>query len=233
MSLTLYSYFRSSSAYRVRIALALKGAAFEIAPVNLVRDGGEQFSPEYRALNPQALVPCLVHDGAVLTQSMAIMEYLDELYPEPALVYGGPQDKAFIRRLSQLVACEVHPLNNVRVLKYLQGAMGADEDTKNEWYAHWCLTGMRAFERILRDSGMAGDFCRGDRVSMADLCLVPQLYNMRRFGVPLDELPLCRRIEAHCVRLPAFQAAAPEAQPDAPADLPPIHGRDAPLLKAA
>lgn len=233
MTMTLYSYFRSSSSYRVRIALALKGVAFDIAPVNLVKDGGQQFSPEYQKLNPQSLVPCLVHEGQVLAQSMAIMEYLDDVHPEPALVFGAPKDKAYIRRLSQLVACEVHPLNNVRVLKYLQGTMNADEGARNAWYAHWSLTGMRAFERILKDSGRAGDFCLGDRVSMADLCLVPQLYNMRRYNVPLDELPLCRRIEAHCVRLPAFQKAAPEAQADAPADLPPIHGPDAPFLKAA
>jgi maleylacetoacetate isomerase len=225
--LTLYSYFRSSSSYRVRIALALKNLDYETAPVHLVK--GEQFAPEYMKLNPQGLVPCLIHDGAVIAQSMAIVEYLDDIAPEPKLVSGDPKQKAHIRRLAQLVACDIHPINNVRVLKYLQTDLGLPEEKKLQWYAHWAALGMTAFERILRDSPYTGGFCVGDNITMADLAVVSQLYNMRRYKVPLDDFPLCRRIEKNCVALPAFIKAAPETQPDAPKDLEPIHGPNARL----
>lgn len=217
----LYTYFRSSAAYRVRIALAMKGMAYESVAVNLLK--GEHKAPTYAAVNPQARVPTLVHEGNTLTQSLAIMEYLDDVAP-PYLVTGDAAQKAYIRRLSQMIACDVHPVTNLNVLQYVGAAWG--EEARTKWYADFALAGMAAFEAVLRAEGRAGTYCCGDAVSMADLCLVPQMYNMRRFNLPLDGLPLCVAIEKNCLALPAFQAAAPEMQADAPADLAPIHGAD-------
>lgn len=220
--ITLYSYFRSSTAYRVRIALHLKGLAFETIPVHLAR--GEQFNEMYRLINPMAAVPTLVHDDFTLTQSLAILEYLDQIAPEPALLHGNAQERAYIRQISMIFATDIHPLTNLRVLKHIGAEFGADEEARNNWYAHWAMDGMTAIETLLRDWGLCGKFVLGDKVSMADLCLVPQMYNMRRYNLPLNDLPLCRGIEENCMEIAAFQRAAPEAQADAPADLEPIHG---------
>lgn len=218
---TLYTYFRSSTAYRVRIALAMKGIAYDSVPVNLLK--GEHKAGEYAAVNPQGRVPSLVHEGQTFTQSMAIMEYLDDV-AQPYLVSGDPAQKAYIRRLSQMIGCDIHPVTNLNVLQYVTGTLGADEQKKTQWYADFANAGMKAFEAVLAAEGRSGKYCCGDNVSMADLCLVPQMYNMRRFNLPLDGLPLCVAIEKNCLALPAFQAAAPEMQADAPADLAPIHG---------
>lgn len=217
----LYTYFRSSTAYRVRIALAMKGIAYDSVPVNLLK--GEQKADMYTAINPQGRVPSLEHEGQTLTQSLAIMEYLDDVAP-PYLVFGDSLQKAYIRRLAQMIACDIHPVTNLNVLQYVTGTLGADDAAKTKWYADFANAGMAAFEAVLHAEGRSGKYCCGDQVSMADLCLVPQMYNMRRFGLDIESLPLCRAIEENLVALPAFQAAAPETQPDAPADLAPIHG---------
>ncbi|GEK47714.1 maleylacetoacetate isomerase [Bisbaumannia pacifica] len=211
---TLYGYFRSSAAYRVRIALNLKGLAYDQAPVNLVK--GEQRGEEYLARNPQGLVPALVtDDGARLTQSLAICEYLDERYPEPALLPADAAGRARVRALAQAVACEIHPLNNLRVLKYLTGELGVDEATKMTWYRHWVSEGFAALETQLSREAGSGDFCHGDAPGLADLCLVPQVFNAERFACDLTAYPRIRRIVANCRALDAFARAAPEAQPDA------------------
>jgi len=227
----LYSYFRSSAAYRVRIALHLKNIPFETVPVNLL--SGEQRGQDYLAQNPQGRVPLLTDGAMSLSQSLAICEYLDETTAGPALLWGSAAERARIRQMAQLIACDTHPLTNLNVLQYLTGPLGHDDAVKMQWYEHFAGQGLRAFEALLAQNGQSGDFCLGDRLSLADLCLVPQMYNMRRFGFALDELPRCRAIEKFCMSLPAFQQAAPESQPDAPDDLDAIHGPDAPLLKAA
>ena len=210
----LYSYFRSSAAYRVRIALALKGLEPEFAPVHLVR--GEQRGDEFRAKNPQALVPALeLDDATVLTQSLAIIEYLDETHPQPPLLPRSPVDRARVRSLALLVACEVHPLNNARVLGYLTKTLGVTDEQRLAWYRHWVALGLEAFERRVADAPETGRFCHGDTPTLADLCLVPQLFNARRFGSDLAGMPTLSRIESACLALPAFDRARPENQPDA------------------
>lgn len=225
--LTLYSYFRSSTAYRVRIALNLKGLAHEIVPVNLL--DGAHLAEDYTAVNPMKAVPALADGDFILTQSLAILNYLDSVAPEPPLAGGDAREQAYVRQIALVISTDIHPLTNLRVLKYLAAELGAGDDVKNKWYAHWAAQGMQAVETLLAREGRTGDFCCGDTVSVADLCLVPQMYNMRRYNLPLDGYPLCRRIEANCMRLKAFQDASPEMQPDAPAGLAPIHGPDAPL----
>lgn len=211
---TLYGYFRSSAAYRVRIALNLKGLAHDQAPVNLVK--GEQRGEEYLARNPQGLVPALItDDGVRLTQSLAICEYLDERYPDPALLPADAAGRARVRALAQSVACEIHPLNNLRVLKYLTGELGLDETAKMTWYRHWIAEGFAALEAQLSREAGSGDFCHGDTPGLADLCLVPQVFNAERFECDLATYPRIRRIVANCRALDAFARAAPEAQPDA------------------
>ncbi len=211
---TLYGYFRSSAAYRVRIALNLKGLAYDQAPVNLVK--GEQRGEDFLARNPQGLVPALVtDDGVRLTQSLAICEYLDERYPEPALLPVDAAGRARVRALAQSVACEIHPLNNLRVLKYLTGELGVDEAAKMTWYRHWIAEGFAALEAQLSREAGSGDFCHGDTPGLADLCLVPQVFNAERFACDLAPYPRIRRIVANCRALDAFARAAPEAQPDA------------------
>lgn len=214
--LVLYGYWRSSAAYRVRIALNLKGLAYETRPVHLVRDGGEQHAPEFQALNPQALVPCLVDQGQVFTQSLAIMEYLDETRPTPPLLPADPAGRARARALAQVVACDLHPLGNLRVLQHLASQFGADEAAKGVWSRHWISEGLRALEAMLAGHVATGRFCHGDTPTIADACLVPQVYNAVRWKVPLDEYPTIRRIHEACEGLAAFRLAAPEAQPDAP-----------------
>ncbi|MEA5445964.1 maleylacetoacetate isomerase [Gammaproteobacteria bacterium AB-CW1] len=211
----LYTYWRSTAAYRVRIALHLKGLRCEQEPVHLVKDGGEQHKGEYRAINPQGLVPTLVDGGHVITQSLAILEYLEEKHPEPALLPSKPVERARVRSLAQIIACEVHPLNNLRVLQYLSNELDVSDRQKTRWYHHWLEQGLKPLERRLANEGRTGRFCHGDSPTLADVCLVPQLYNARRFDFPLDAYPTLRRIDEACRELNAFRASAPEAQPDA------------------
>jgi len=215
--LALYGYWRSSAAYRVRIALNLKGLAYENRPVHLVRDGGEQHQQAYRALNPQELVPCLVDGANVLTQSMAIMEYLDETHPSPALLPPDPAGRARVRALAQLLACDVHPLGNLRVLQYLGNELQVDESVRGTWSRHWIGEGFRALEAMLAEHPATGRFCHGAQPTLADACLVPQHYNAVRWKLPLDEFPTIRRVVEACQELDAFKRAVPEAQSDAPA----------------
>lgn len=211
----LYGYWRSSAAYRVRIALNLKGIDYDQAPVHLVRDGGEQHRPSYRELNPQRLVPTLVVGETVITQSLAILEYLEETGSSPALLPADAAGRARVRSLAQIVACDVHPLQNLRVLNYLTGELGVDDEQRAAWARHWICEGLRALEERLARSSATGTFCHGETPGLADACLVPQLYNARRFGCGLDAFPTVGRIDRACQALPAFAAAAPEAQPDA------------------
>lgn len=211
----LYGYFRSSAAYRVRIALNLKGLSYEYVPVHLLKEGGQQLSETYRALNPAALVPTLVDDGAALGQSLAIIEYLDETRPEVPLLPADALGRARVRGLAQAVACDTHPLNNLRVLKYLKHTLAVSEEAKNEWYRHWVGVGLAALEQMLAGSDATGRFCHGDSPTIADLCLVPQVYNARRFGCDLSDYPTIERIDAACGELQAFIDAQPQNQPDA------------------
>ncbi len=209
----LYSFFRSSAAYRVRIALALKGLTYEYVPVQIAR--GLQFEAPYRDISPQALVPILDDDGELLQQSLAIVEYLDETHPEPPLLPASPIERSRVRSLALLIACEIHPLNNLRVLKYLTGTLGLSEEQKLAWYRHWVTTGFTALERRLATESGTGRFCHGDAPGYADIALVPQVANARRFEVDLSAFPTIVRIDAACNALPAFQQAAPARQPDA------------------
>ena len=214
-ALTLYSYWRSSAAYRVRIGLNLKGLAYETRPVHLVRDGGEQHADDYRSLNPQALVPMLVDGERRITQSLAILEYLDETFPKPALLPADTRGRARVRSLAMLVACDIHPLNNLRVLQYLKRENGLEQPAIDAWMLHWMREGFAAMEAMLADAPGTGTFCLGETPTIADCCLVPQLYNARRFALDLSPYPTLVRIEADCLALPAFDAARPESQPDA------------------
>ncbi len=213
--LRLYSYWRSSAAYRVRIALALKGLDYETIAIHLVRDGGEQHQPGYRALNPQGRVPLLEHDGIVISQSLAILEYLEETFPKTPILPQTAAARARVRSLAQLIACDLHPLNNLGVLKYLRNTLEIDPEAADAWYRHWIQVGFEALERRLEGEAETGRFCHGDAPTMADLCLVPQVYNARRYGVDLSEFPGIVAIDAACTALPAFEVAAPENQPDA------------------
>lgn len=215
---TLYSYWRSSAAYRVRIALNLKGLDYAIAPVHLARDGGEQHHDDYRKVNPQQLVPSLIDGDHVLHESMTIIEYLEEAYPAtPRLLPRAALACARVRALAQMVACDIHPLGNLRVLQYLQRELGASDDQKTAWSRHWIRIGFDAIEAVLVARDNPGRFCEGDTPTLADCCLIPQVYNARRFGVPLSPYPTITAIDTACAKLDAFQRAAPEAQADAPA----------------
>ena len=210
-----YGYFRSSASYRLRIALALKGIAHEQASIHLTRGGGEQFAAEFRRLNPQELVPVIEDNGHVLTQSLAILEYLEETHPAPAILPKTPVERARVRALALVMACEMHPLNNLRVLTYLTKQLGVGEDAKLAWYRHWIALGFTALEGLLAGHPNTGRFCHGDTPTMADICLVPQVFNAKRFDCPLDAYPTVMRIHDACQTLPAFAAAAPANQPDA------------------
>ncbi|MGI2257717.1 maleylacetoacetate isomerase [Shewanella sp. GXUN23E] len=212
--MTLYGYWRSSAAYRVRIALNIKNIEAAHKSVHLVNNGGEQHSPEYVTLNPQQLVPALVLDnGEVLTQSLAIIEYLEQAFPVPRLLPTDAVTQAKVRALAGTIACDIHPLNNLRVLQYLTGTLGVDDEAKTEWYRHWINIGFSAIEPQLAIS--AGQYCFGDTITLADVCLVPQVYNARRFNMDLTAFPHIVRIADSCNMQPAFAAAAPENQADA------------------
>jgi maleylacetoacetate isomerase len=208
----LYSYWRSSAAYRIRIALNLKGIAHEIVPVHLVRGGGEHRQPDYLSINPQGLLPSLqLETGEVLTQSLAILEYLDELQPQPPLLPADPAGRAQARAVAQAIAVDLHPVNNLRISQYLRGALGQDDAGVTAWMKHWMIEGFAAVEQMVGD----GPFSFGDTPTQADLCIVPQMYNARRYGVDLARFPRLVAIDAYAATFPAFQAALPESQPDA------------------
>jgi maleylacetoacetate isomerase len=210
----LYGYWRSTAAYRVRIALNYKKIDYAYKAIHLVNDGGEHKQAAYAAKNPHKLVPALELDsGEVISESLAIIEFLEEQHPTPTLLPGTAMDRAKIRSIAQAIACNIHPLNNLRVLQYLENAMGCSAEQKTKWYADWIATGFSALEEQL--SKCAGVYSFGDSITLADVCLIPQVYNARRFNISLDAYPTIVRIEKHCLELPVFQAASPEAQPDA------------------
>jgi maleylpyruvate isomerase len=211
----LYSYFRSSAAYRVRIALNLKGLAYEYAPIHLLRDGGQQLKPDYRKLNPDGIVPTFIDGDKVLTQSLAIIEYLEETHPEPSLLPGTPLDRAFIRSVALQIACEIHPVDNLRVLKYLKHTLKVGDEAKDAWYRHWLESGFESLEKRLANDVRVGALCFGDTPTLADLCLVPQVYNARRFNLDMSRYPTIERIADHAAQIDAFARAAPGQQPDA------------------
>jgi maleylacetoacetate isomerase/maleylpyruvate isomerase len=211
----LYSYFRSSASFRVRIALNLKGLDYEYVPVHLTRGGGAQFAPEFRKLSPGGLVPALEEDGRSFTQSLAIIEYLEETRPQPPLLPADPAGRARVRALALSIACEIHPLNNLRVLNYLTKTLGVSADARNAWYRHWVETGLATVEAMLATDARTGRYCHGDTPGLADCCLVPQIFNARRFDCRLDHVPTVMCVFDECMKLPAFQRAAPAAQPDA------------------
>ena len=211
----LYTFFRSSASYRVRIALNLKGLDYEQVPIHLRRGGGEQFSAVYKAVNPQALVPVLEDGGRILTQSLAIIEYLEEKYPKPQLLPANPADRALVRSMALIVACEIHPIQNLRVLVHLKNNFKLSEDDLNRWAQHWIGLGLSALEQMVAAESRRGKFCFGDTPTLADICLVPQLANARRFGSDLNRFPTLLGIETNCIALREFVNAAPEKQPDA------------------
>jgi len=212
----LYSYFRSSAAYRVRIALNLKGLPYEYAPVHLLRDGGEQLKPEYRRVNPEGVVPTLVDDAQQpIQQSLAIIEYLDETHPEPPLLPGTAIDRAHVRSIALQIACEIHPLDNLRVLRYLKHTLRVDDAAKDAWYRHWIESGFATLDARLADDPRTGTLCFGDTPTLADLCIVPQVFNAHRFSIDMTRYPTLQRIYEHAVQIDAFARAAPGAQPDA------------------
>lgn len=211
----LFNYWRSSASYRVRIALQLKQLPYEYIAVHLVKDGGEQFGTAYKAINPQSRVPSLQVDGQIITQSMAIMEWLEETHPQPSLLPGDAFARARIRSLAQILVADVQPLQNVAVMRYLLDVLKQDQATVKTWMLEWMARGMSAFESRLQSDAITGTFCHGDTPTLADACLVPQLYAARRFGLDLEPYPHMVRIDAHCQSLAAFKAAAPGVQPDA------------------
>lgn len=213
---TLYDYFRSSASFRVRIALQLKGVDHESVPVHLVRDGGEQHASSYRAVNPSGLVPAWVDAAGVLSQSLAIIEYLEETHPEPPLLPSAPADRAWLRSLALTVACDIHPLQNLRVLKYLEQELGASEAARKAWYAHWVEDGLASVEAILSRRGQSTGFAFGDAPTLADVCIVPQVANARRFECKLGHVPRVTELYELCMALPAFQRAAPAAVEPSP-----------------
>jgi maleylacetoacetate isomerase len=209
----LYGYFRSSAAFRVRIALNLKRLKVEQASIHLRRN--DQTAPDYLAVNPQGLVPALEDDGQIFIQSLAIIEYLDETHPEPPLLPGHPADRARVRALADIIACDIHPIDNLRVLRYLSKPLGHDEATIGLWFNHWIAKGFEGLERILAGDGQTGIYCHGDLPTIADICLVPQVFNARRYNLDLAPYPTLMRVYDACMKLPAFEEARPEKQPDA------------------
>lgn len=208
--LTLYDYYRSSCAYRVRIALNIKGLEYNCKPIDLINNGGEQFSQAYIKKNPLALVPTLIHDDFVISQSLAIIDYLEALSPLPALIPEEVTLRAVVKQVAFIISCDIHPLDNLRVLRYLSDELNMDDAKKNSWYQHWILRGFSAVEKILQQQD--GPYCFGDSPRLADVCLVPQVYNARRANCELKSFPRIVAIEAHCLQQPDFYQAAPEAQ---------------------
>jgi maleylpyruvate isomerase len=215
IAMKLYTYFRSSAAYRVRIALNIKGVGYESVPVHLLRNGGEQHAQSYRRLNPQGLVPTLIDDSAVLQQSLAIIEYLDELFPQPPLLPRHATGRAHVRAMTLLIACEIHPLNNLQVLEYLRTDLAQSETAIDAWCGHWIHRGFAALEQLVATHSSSEHHCYGDTVSMADVCLVPQMANARRRKIALNAYPRLMAIDQYLRALPEFERAAPEHQPDA------------------
>jgi maleylacetoacetate isomerase len=211
----LYNYFRSSASFRVRIALNLKGLPYEYAVVHLTKGGGQQFAPEFRAINPDALIPVLDDEGQRLTQSLAIIEYLEETHPEPPLLPTAPLERAYVRAIALGIACEIHPLNNLRVLRYLVRDLKVTDEQKDAWYRHWVQEGLAAIEARLVAEKKCGRYALGNRVTLADVVIVPQIFNAKRFDCRLDHVPTVMRIFENCMELPAFVDAQPSRQPDA------------------
>jgi maleylacetoacetate isomerase len=210
--LRLHGAARSSASFRVRIALNLKGLPFEAVPLNLLQ--GDQFAEGFASMNPAELVPVLEHGATRLTQSVAIIEYLEERYPQPPLLPHAPELRAYVRAAALSVACEIHPLNNLRVLRYLVRDLSLSEDQKNGWYRHWVERGLAQLEAFVLAEGCSGRFMLADEVTLADILLVPQIFNARRFDCQLDHVPMLMRIFEHCMEVPAFEAARPERQSD-------------------
>jgi maleylpyruvate isomerase len=211
----LYTFFRSSASFRVRIALNLKGIGYEQASIHLRRGGGEQLQPAYKTLNPQALVPALEDNGQILTQSVAVIEYLEEKYPSPPLLPKDPAGRALVRSMALVIACEVHPIQNLRVLNYVKNRYNQTDDQVNQWSRHWIDLGLTALEQMIAAQPNRGKFCFGNTPTLADICLIPQLGNARRYGCDLSQYPSILGIDGNCMSLPAFADAAPEKQPDA------------------
>lgn len=219
----LYSYYRSSCAYRVRLALAYKGLSYTTHPVHLVRNGGEQHKPEYAELNPQEQVPTLVDGDFVLTQSMAIMEYLQDKHPTPSILPADAGARAYVRQISLIMVADIHPVNNLKILQHLSTDLALSQQQKNDWYAKWIHQGFAATEKLLaRSPYRTGAFVCGDTPTMADFCLIPQVYNAARYEIALDDYPIIQAINEHCLTLPFFDAASPEKQPDTPEDHRPV-----------
>jgi len=214
-TLNLYSYWRSSAAYRVRIVLNLKGLTHNLIPVNLIKDGGEHRSEQYLKMNPQGLVPIMTDGERVIRQSLAIIEYLEEAYPDPSIMPSDLRSRARVRAIAQLIVSDIHPLNNLRVLSYLKNELSAPREERDSWYRHWIAQGFKALEEELANSPMTGEFCEGDEPGLADVCLIPQVYNALRFDRPMQDYSAINRIYGNCMSLDAFQQAAPENQPDA------------------
>jgi len=210
----LYTYFRSSAAYRVRIALNLKGLAYDAVPVHLLKDGGQHLQDDYRKINPSGLVPSFQDDRITLTQSMAIIEYLDEIHPEPPLLPKDAPGRGRVRELAQIIGCDIHPINNLRVLNYLVKHMGLSDQAKTEWYRHWIIEGFQSLEAHLARGRGGGPFCHGDHPTIADCYLVPQVFKAQRFNIDVSAYPNIDRINSLCIELPAFRAAHPSHQPD-------------------
>lgn len=217
----LYSYYRSSAAYRVRIALNLKGISYEQSAVHLVQDGGQQHNEVYKDLNPQKLVPTLVDGKTVIGQSLAIIEYLEEKNPEPALLPKKADQRAYVRQIALAIACDIHPLNNLRVQQYLARELEADQAAKNKWQIHWLKEGLGAVETLISNSSHAGEFVCGAKPGLAEAFIVPQLYNARRVSLPLEDYPRLIAIDNLCAEMKEFQDAHPENQPDTPEDMRP------------
>ncbi len=226
---TLYEYFRASTGYRSRIALNLKGIEYESVHIDLLK--GEHKSEEYKQVNPQGVVPYLVHGNTGLSQSLAILEYLDETFPEPSIMAETKQDRAYIRQMSNIISSDIHPFGNPKVWKgYLMGKMGFTQEQSMDWIHYWVHEGFKAYEAFLKKYKKHGSYTLGDRVTMADICLIPQVYNARRFKVDLDSYTTILEIEKNCIALESFQKAAPESHPSAPDDLEIIHGPNSDLL---
>ena len=211
----LYGYFRSSAAFRARIALNLKGIKPELRFIHLLKDGGQQHTPDYKALNPQELIPALAHDGHTITQSLAIIEYLNDVVPEPPLLPRDSYGRARCREIAYVVACDIHPVNNLRVGQYMKRKFGGTDEDVFDWHRHWITIGFDALEKMLSSSSETGKFCHGDTATIADICLIPQIANARRVKLDIETWPTLARIEAHALGTPAFDAALPKNQPDA------------------